>query len=122
MNGRNVVTLYLPGTAARGQPLRQLIKQRFRLTQIDRIEPLGEPAIDRAEHLALRQLALVSGPNRRAVMRGCDWSSSSIVKYGGRSLLPHLCRSMRKGLSWDEAGVPTAVLPLSYVDSSPGST
>jgi hypothetical protein len=46
---------------------RQLLQQRLRLFQIERIEALGEPAVDRSEQLAgLIPLALIAPESGKA--------------------------------------------------------
>ena len=46
--------------------LRQLLQQRLRLLQIERVEAFGEPAVDRSEKFAsLIPIALVAQPRAR---------------------------------------------------------
>ena len=52
---------------------RQLLEQRLRLLQIVRVEPFGEPAVDRSEQFAgLLRLALVT-PEARHAHRGAEF-------------------------------------------------
>jgi hypothetical protein len=58
----------IPGklSTAESASRRQLVEQRLRLFQIERIEALGKPAIDRSEKLAsLLPLTLIAPEPRR---------------------------------------------------------
>ena len=53
----------------------QLVEQRLRLFQIERVEAFGEPAVDRSEEIArLIPLALIA--TRRFNSRGTDIASN----------------------------------------------
>jgi hypothetical protein len=65
----------------------QFVEQPFRLFQIPRIEPFGEPAVDRSENLASLDPPAMSTPEPRHAHRGAEFPELSFRRacVGARS-------------------------------------
>ena len=65
--------------SSRSRSRRQLVEQVLSLLQIERIEPLGKPAVDRSEKIAgLIPLALIA-PEPRHAHRGAQFPGLSFL-------------------------------------------
>ena len=75
---------------------RQLVQQRLRLLQIERVEPFSEPAVDRSEQFAsLLRLALVT-PEAREAHCGAEFPGFGLLLARDRECTLEIRFSFRR--------------------------